>query len=422
MKLNHVLTWRRRDLNHTKDPISFSLMRPLRLIMYLIISGSYLFGDTGLTEWQTEFVIIAIIVFILTHVLHFSNKTKQYYFIWSSIDFVLTTLFGIIFPTSTIYQISFGIIFITLFLFTNDRRILNTAGVSFGLVWIILWIIHYSATGRLDLINMLMNLGFVANSTMVGALVSHLIRARSKLEEQYEKVKESHMALQDAHDQLREYSQQVEELTSIRERNQIAREIHDTVGHTMTALIVQLQGARMLQERVPAQAEAALSRCEELARSALQEVRLSVRALRDDREGPVTVTDVLRRLIKDFSEMSQMQISLAVEGDVSLIPTSLQPTIYRLIQESLTNAKRHGEATQAYVSIRSADNHLQIGIEDNGRGVAEVVPGFGLINMRERVMEHGGSIYFDSESGSGFRVHITFPLDVRKWTYGGASL
>ncbi|SDN57871.1 sensor histidine kinase [Bacillus sp. OK048] len=413
--------WEFKQAQRKDVPITFYLMRELRLIMLLLIGGSYIFTNEAITYWKIVFVIAVMLGYTLTHFLHFNKRTTKYYLLWTSIDFVVTIAFGIVFPSLTLYQINFGIIGITLLIFTNNRRIILIASLLFAIVWTYLWTLNYLHTGHFRFMDMLINLGFVLNSSFVGIMVGYLFKAREKIAEQYEKLVHSHSELEDTHNQLRSYAKQVEELTATSERNKIAREIHDTVGHTMTALIVQLQAARMLQQSDLKQAGDTLTRCEALARSALQEVRLSVRALRDEGGIHLTLTDTLRTLIKDFSDMTGMVTSLRIQGDLTRISTSLQPMIFRLIQEALTNAKRHGDASEAVVTLQTNDDQIDIMILDNGCGAAEVVPGFGLINMRERLQEHSGSIQFESVEGQGFRVQITIPIQTKTWTYGGAE-
>lgn len=406
------------DSRKEKYPITFYAMRELRLIMLLLISGGYLFTGEP-EEWQLVFVVGSMLLFACTHLLHFSSRTTRYYLWWSGIDFVISVLFGIVFPTSSIYQINFGIIGVTLLIFTDHRKSLTAAAVLLAVAWAALWRFNYLHTGRLNLLNVLTNFGFVLNSIFVGALIRYLMQARLKIAEQYEALDESHRALQDAHDQLHNYANQVEQLTETKERNRIAREIHDTVGHTMTALLVQLQATRMLQEHDPVKSKETLLRCEDLARSALQEVRLSVRTLRDEESAKPTIIESVRTLLSDFSNMTGVLTSLHLEGNPSCVTASLQPIIYRIIQESLTNAKRHGNADKAKVTIRCSHRQIELEIHDDGQGTAEVTPGFGLINMRERVQEQGGTVRFASEREGGFLVSAIFPLQQQIWSYGG---
>lgn len=400
-------------------PIVFWFMKELRIFMLLLISGSYLFKDHGAEGWKMGFVVAAMCIFLADHFLHFSHKTTKYCIWWTGIDFFVSALFGIVFPLSTIYQINFGIAGVTLILFTDTKRILLPGTILLTVVWACLWRLNYQAIGHLNFIDTLINLGFVLNSVLVGVMIRFLLKARIKIAEQYEKLDESHQALQEAHEQLRGYAKKVEELTTTRERNHIAREIHDTVGHTMTALVVQLQAARMLQEHDREQSRETLLRCEELARSALQEVRLSVRALRDEDTNHPALIDSLRTLLAEFSNMTGLKTVLRVEGEFSSISTSLQPAIYRIVQESLTNAKRHGNAANAEVSITCTEHQVELSVRDDGQGTGSVTPGFGLINLRERAAEQGGTVQFFSEKGAGFRVQAFFPLQQLMWRYGG---
>ena len=123
---------------------------------------------------------------------------------------------------------------------------------------------------------------FVIYGAFVGGLIRNFHSAKETISVQYGQLNESHEALQVAHGQLSEYAEQVEQMTVIRERNEIAREIHDTVGHKLTALIVQLQVAREMAERDAEKAKEVIAICEQLTRDSLHELRLSVRTLKDD--------------------------------------------------------------------------------------------------------------------------------------------
>ena len=191
---------------------------------------------------------------------------------------------------------------------------------------------------------------FVIYGAFVGGLIRNFHSAKETISVQYGQLNESHEALQEAHGQLREYAEQVEQLTVIRERNEIAREIHDTVGHKMTALIVQLQVAREMAERDAEKAKEVITICEQLTRDSLHELRLSVRTLKDDHRG-MSFQEGLLELLDEFSAMTQMETRLSMDGDASTIPSSLQPTIKRVVQEGLTNAKKHGNARTCLVDI-----------------------------------------------------------------------
>ncbi|WP_249310330.1 sensor histidine kinase [Bacillus sp. FJAT-49736] len=257
---------------------------------------------------------------------------------------------------------------------------------------------------------------FVMFCAVVGSLIRNLTDARETISNQFVQLNGSHEELRRAHEQLSEYSKQVENLTVIQERNRIAREIHDTVGHNMTALLVQIQLAKELLKLDVEKGEEVLTICEKLTRNSLEEIRLSVRTLRDDEGMQLAFIPSLREMLSDFSAMSNMETSLHIVGDPAMITPSVQPTIKRVIQESLTNAKRHGMATFYKSTITILKEKISVEIFDNGQGVNSVVPGFGLLNMKERIQEHGGEVFFESIEGKGFFITFYIPLNNLMWS------
>lgn len=400
----------------------FSLLSLTRIIMFVLLGAIYysLCKDGDL--WRKIFVVTATILFIGNHMLLHSSKLESYKKFLFSIDLVLISCYGFIFVgQSDLYLIMFGIHAVTLFLTTDQKVVLYTYTILFFLIWDSILYLTYIKTGQLALPNDIVNFMFIVFCAVVGGLIRKLHLARETVAEQYKLLSKSHRELSDVHEQFRSYSKQVEDLTVIRERNQIAREIHDTVGHKMTALIVQLQLSQELMKVDLEKSKETIKKCEELSREALNEIRTSVRTLREDEGIQTTFLVNLQNVLKEFSQMTDIQASLDINGDLTMAPTSLQPTIIRIIQESLTNSKKHGKATQCQVSLNCREDFIEVNIDDNGTGVSEVKPSFGLINMRERVIEHGGSIQYESKAGKGFRVKVELPLKTFHWTVKGGQ-
>ena len=332
----------------SKSPVASSLLNISRLVMLLMISGIYYYVAPSGQPMQLGFVLVAMAVFTVNHMLYFRIRA----FWWlMGLETAIVTAFGLVFlGETTLYQILFAILGVSVTIHTSNRRLIRSwIGVAIlawgGIEWT-----EYQVLGTFDPVSNLLDLGFFLFTCVVGSLVRFYREAQVKLTGLYGELDSSHSRLQEAHEQLGTYARQVELLTATRERNHIAREIHDTVGHTMTSLLVQLQVARKLQDKDPVTSKEALLRCEELARSALQEVRLSVRALQEEGEA-VSLLDSLRKLLAEFSELSQVETELQVQGPPSYVTTSLEPVIYRIVQEALTNAKRHGQATSAKVNL-----------------------------------------------------------------------
>jgi signal transduction histidine kinase len=198
------------------------------------------------------------------------------------------------------------------------------------------------------------------------------------------------------------------------ERARIARELHDLIGHTVNLMLVQTGAARRVLDRDTTQARELLSTVEQTGRDALGELDRVLGILRTD--GPVE-DEVdgpgLSRLPALVERMGQAGLRVDVETDGAGpdIPPSVSLTAYRIVQEALTNALRHGGASGATVAIRRCGGSLQIEIRDDGRGPAPgYAPGRGLVGMHERVALFGGTAEFGGGEGSGFVVRADLPM------------
>ncbi|MEW5960413.1 MAG: sensor histidine kinase [Chloroflexota bacterium] len=221
--------------------------------------------------------------------------------------------------------------------------------------------------------------------------------------------------LEASHRQLQNYAARVADLAAAEERNRLAREIHDSLGHYLTVINVQLEKAIAFRPRRPGEADQAVQDAKHLASAALQDVRRSVGSLRQTQE-PFSLTQALAELVEHIAN-DQFSIELAVEGhEEGFSPLSLQ-TLYRAAQEGLTNIQRHARASRARLQITLAAQTADLSIEDNGQGfdparLAEQEQNgehFGLQGVRERVELIRGSLKLVSEPGAGTRLLITVP-------------
>lgn len=194
------------------------------------------------------------------------------------------------------------------------------------------------------------------------------------------------------------------------ERARLAREMHDVLAHTLSALSVQLEGARMLLEQRPGDpaAAAAVERASRLAREGLVEARRAVGSLRgDDLPGP----DLLPQLVSDFERDTGIPAHLRVEGPARDLPPDARLAIYRVAQEALTNVRKHADAPSVDISLCYGENCAELTVENKGRERPTPMAGggFGLTGMRERAELLGGRL----EAGpteDGFRVSLWLPL------------
>jgi signal transduction histidine kinase len=199
------------------------------------------------------------------------------------------------------------------------------------------------------------------------------------------------------------------------ERGRIARELHDIVAHAMSVIAVQADAASRLLRHDPARAEEPLATVQATARSALAEMRQLVGLLRDDEpEAPLEpqpgVAD-LDRLVED-ARQSGVPVELEIRGRPVALPSTLDLATYRIVQEALTNVRKHAGAAEARVSIQYEPGGVDIEIRDNGGGsTSSRNGGHGLIGIRERVGLLGGRVDAGQQAGGGFVLHAWLPLE-----------
>lgn len=225
--------------------------------------------------------------------------------------------------------------------------------------------------------------------------------------------------LAEAHAQLQVYSAQVEELSMIRERNRIAREIHDTLGHSLTLLAVQLETATQHEMRGDPRLREELLEARQVAKACLTDVRHSVQALRPDAAASSSVQEQLRGLAAEFAATCrQTQITLDLEEATHPLHPELGLTLYRCAQEALTNIRKHACATKVLLRLSTTAEQVELTVLDNGQGEpSEHDPGgsgFGLLGMRERVALLHGTLRAGSEAGHGWRVEVLLPLTMQE--------
>ena len=218
--------------------------------------------------------------------------------------------------------------------------------------------------------------------------------------------------LREANSQLEIYAEQSEKNAQMRERNRFAREIHDTLGHMLTGIIAGVDACITLAERSPQETKKQLKVIGSIARKGIKDVRHSMEALRPD---ALTYSDLemaLRQLVEDMEAITKTKIQFGNKISVLHFLQDEEDVIYRIVQESITNAIQHGQASQIRITLKKQDEKLVIAIEDNGTGCKKPVEGFGLRHMRERVELLGGTLAY--QSGRGFLLTATIPVRWRE--------
>lgn len=209
---------------------------------------------------------------------------------------------------------------------------------------------------------------------------------------------------------MRETSAALAEVSVYEERNRIAQEIHDIVGHTLTSTILQIEAGKRLLQKDPVSANLRLKEAQDLVRHSLNEIRGSVHMLKQDKYADLG--QMLNQLMRDAERNTGVIIHTTID-DLPDLSAAYKKTIYHALQEGLTNGIKHGGSEEFSFSLKLDQSSLQFRLEDRGTGTSHVSMGFGLNTMKERVEHLDGSLSIKSQPGQGCILSIDLPYPMR---------
>ncbi len=247
---------------------------------------------------------------------------------------------------------------------------------------------------RILLLATLRSIGLI----MMGYIIARLVGEQRKQQRR----------LTRANTQLLHYASTLEQLSTSRERNRLARELHDTLAHTQSALAVQLEAVNALWGTDSDGAYTMLGQSLSTTRSGLVETRRALQALRASPLEDLGLLLAIRNLIDSFIERTGVQLDLHLPEQLNNISPNIEQCIYRVIQESLENVAAHANATRLSVQLKRTDHQLTLTITDDGQGFnpedVDTDRQFGLMGMKERVEILGGTFKVTSKSGQGTKI------------------
>lgn len=236
------------------------------------------------------------------------------------------------------------------------------------------------------------------------------LQRKTEIQSLYDELKKSRDELEEANMKLTEYTCMVEKVSVLNERNRLAGEIHDTIGHSLTALIMEIDICSKLIDKDTNKTKEELKKASELARNTMAEVRRSVRSIKPSDGTGLVGIKAIEELIRDFQRNTGIIVKLNVSKYRYKLSPVVEVIIYRAIQEALTNCARHGHADTAAVDIDFKETAVELNIKDNGRDTVEFTKGVGLMTMEERIQSVGGKI--DFSVSEGFRINAVIPMEV----------
>jgi signal transduction histidine kinase len=212
---------------------------------------------------------------------------------------------------------------------------------------------------------------------------------------------------------LRDYATTREHLIASQERNRLARELHDTLAHTLSAATVQLEAVSLIWEQQPQKARQMILKSTSMMREGLAETRRALQALRAGPLDHESLLDAITTLADSLMTRYPLQIEIQAAAPLMLQSAAVEHGLYRIVQEAMFNAARHAQARRLMVRVARARDNLVITIMDDGRGfVVQKAPAeghFGLQGMVEQVQLIGAEVNITSEPGKGTTVTVTLP-------------
>lgn len=262
----------------------------------------------------------------------------------------------------------------------------------------------YSFKSMLNSLNHVIFIAFMSFS------LQKQVREKQKIEKLYTKLIDTTRELSIANKKLEDYAQKSEEMAKIQERNRLAREIHDTIGHSLTGIVTGLDACKTIIDIDLPSTKTQITKIAELARKGLIDIRRSVKALRPDSLERYSLISAIKKMVTDISDLSDIKINLHIEGQFENMNADEEDTIFRTVQEGITNAVRHGKAKNISISLKNLDELISLIIRDDGLGKDDIYEGFGLKHIRERIQMLAGEVEFFSEKGRGFSINAVLPV------------
>ena len=235
-----------------------------------------------------------------------------------------------------------------------------------------------------------------------------ILSLNRQLNEANARLNETNSELQRANVQLEEYAREEEQMAATRERNRLAREIHDTLGHALTGIITGTEACIALLDVAPEAAKQQLKAITEVARQGITDVRRSVKALRPDALEKYDLEKAILKTVEEMRRAANVDIEYHCSTSLNCFNNDEEEIIYRIVQESITNSIRHGEASRIRIEISRDYGLLIVRIEDNGKGCTDIHKGFGLHHMEERLSLLQGNLKYNGENG--FTVEAQIPI------------
>jgi signal transduction histidine kinase len=273
--------------------------------------------------------------------------------------------------------------------------ILGIAGLNFGMIWFLAELGSPPFLGGIT-VTLIQTIIFLA----VGFSISYLMN----------RLKEQQQSLAEANTRLIHHASTLEHLATSRERNRVARELHDTLAHTLSGLSVQLEAVKAYWDVDPQKARSTLERSLTAAHSGLGETRRALQALRASPLDDLGLSLAVRTMVEDAAARTNLALNSSVATKLPSLSPDVEQCIYRVAQEAVANAARHAKARTLTVNLESTEGKVTLTVHDDGVGFdvekRDKANHYGLEGMQERAQLVGGELTVTSKPGEGTTVKL----------------
>ncbi len=365
--------------------------------LFMIVLGSF----NNIDKFSNYLFFLVLIFLINNQIRYFNLYNKKYIFY---ISLLLECLF--IFILSIYYKLNIFYFIPLIFDIIFCKNIINKyIYLSFILLFCFLTTINISIYISFE-------------HTLILSVISILCiyihqQELSKVNTQniYDTLRISEDKLKKSNSDLEVYIDSLEELTILKERNRISREIHDSVGHALSTTIIQLGAIENLVS-FNTDLKELVHELREFVKKSLKEVRDAITSLKPEEYENYENLFKIKELINNFSKMTNIDVKMTISKYTWKLSSIQSISLYRIIQEALSNCVKHSDATKVQIFLNFNHDNLIINIKDNGSGCKTINKGNGLKSINERINELNGYAKFNSLN-DGFIIHASFPKHIR---------
>lgn len=383
----------------------------VRYTAYFLVAASVIFS--GNVESKS---LLWLVVFLLIYII---NINVRMFLLKNKSGKIISLLAELIF-ISIGYRMFGGLIFIYYFISILDSAIMLEKPWSYimTILFYAAMVVQstkpiYSSIQQSQIVNVIFATLIAVSFGILGQYINEERKRKKEAQKLYDKLRLSEEKLISAYEKLEEYSSTIEELTILRERNRISREIHDSVGHTLSTLIIQLQAIPYVMNSDAEKGKKMIEELVSYTKKGVEDVRRTVKELQPTDFESFQGIFALKDLVSNYEKLTGIKIRFMISKDKWELNSDQSFTLYRILQEALSNSSRHGKAREIEISLQFMEDKLYLHIKDNGTGVNNPTPGFGLKGMNERAKSLGGYIDIYSEEGRGFEINVTIPRYIK---------